>query len=79
MAEKWIGEFKRVCTSTNDAEWSGRPKDVTTPEIIEKIDDIVLDDPKVKVRVLAKAAGISIVLMVKISRENLGMRKLTAK
>ena len=34
----------------NDAELSGRPKDVVTPEIIEKIHDIVLDDPKVEVR-----------------------------
>ena len=33
---------------------------VVTPDIIEKIHDIVLDDPKVKVRKLAEAAGISI-------------------
>ena len=36
MIKKWIGEFQRDRTSTNDAERSGRPKDVTTPEIIEK-------------------------------------------
>ena len=46
---KWIGEFKRGRTSTNDAERLGRPKDVTSPEIIAKIYDIVLGDPKVKV------------------------------
>ena len=60
MLEKWIGEFKRCRTSINDAERSGRPKDVTTPEIIKKIDDIVLNDAKVKVREFAEATGISI-------------------
>ena len=37
MVEKWISEFKRDRTSTNDAERLGRPKDVTTPEMIGKI------------------------------------------
>ena len=53
-----IAEFKQVCSRKNDAERSGRSKDVITPEIIEKIDEIVLDDPKVKVRESAEAAGI---------------------
>ena len=60
MVEKWIGEFKWGRTSTNDAGRSGRPKDVTIPEIIEKIHDIELDDPKVKVRELAEVAMILI-------------------
>ena len=79
MVEKWIGEFKRGRTSTNDAERSGELKDVTTPENIQKIHDIVLGDPKVKVRELAEAAGISIESIVKIFHEDLGMRKLSAK
>ena len=76
MVEKWIGEFNRRLPSTNDTERSGRPKDVTIPEIIEKIHDIVLDDPKVNVPELAEAIGISIGSMVKILHEDLGMRKL---
>ena len=79
MVEKWIGEFKRSYTSTNEAERSGRPKDVTTPQIIEKIDDIILDDQKVKVLELSVAAGIPIGSLVNILHEDLGMRKLTAK
>ena len=58
---------------------SGRPKDVTNQEIIEKISDIVLDDSKVKMRELAEAEGISIGSVVKILHDNLGIRKLTAK
>ena len=41
-----------------------------------KIHDIVLDDPKVKMRELVEATGIS---MVKICHKDLGMRKLTPK
>ena len=79
MVQKLIGEFKRGRTSTNDAVRSVRPKGVTTPEIIEKINDIVLDDSKVKVHELAEAAGISIGSVAKISHEDLSMRMLTAK
>ena len=52
--------------STNYAGRSGRPKDVTIPEIIRKIHDIVLDDPKVKLCDLAEAARIPIGSVVKI-------------
>ena len=74
--EKWVGEFKQGRTSTNDAEQSGRPKDVTTPEIIDKINIIVLDYPKVKVRELAEAAGISIGSVVKIDWKSYGFCSL---
>ena len=67
MIEKLIDEFKRGRTSTNYAERSGRPIDITTPEIIKIIHDI-LDDPKVKVREIAEAAGILIGPVVEMSR-----------
>ena len=79
MVEKLIGKFERGLTSTHDAERSGRTKNVTTPEIIEKVHDIVLDDPKVRVLKLAEASGISIRIVVNILHEDLGMRKLTTK
>ena len=60
VVEKLIDEFKWSRMNTNDAERSGRLKDITTSEIIQKIHDIALDDPKLKVRELAEAAGISI-------------------
>uniref|UniRef100_T1HM88 Tc1-like transposase DDE domain-containing protein n=1 Tax=Rhodnius prolixus TaxID=13249 RepID=T1HM88_RHOPR len=44
---------------TSDAERSGRPVEVTTPEIIDKIHDMVMDDRRVKVREIARAVGIS--------------------
>ena len=45
--------------NTNDAERPGKPKDVTITEIIQRINDIILDDPKVKVHELAEAADIN--------------------
>uniref|UniRef100_T1I491 Uncharacterized protein n=1 Tax=Rhodnius prolixus TaxID=13249 RepID=T1I491_RHOPR len=44
---------------TCDAERSGRPVEVTTPEIIDKIHDMEMDDRRVKVREIASAVGIS--------------------
>ena len=32
MVEKWIAEFKRGPTSTNDAERSGRPNEAVIPK-----------------------------------------------
>ena len=57
--KKWISKFKRGRANTNDAERLGRPKDITTPEIIKKIHDI-LDDPELITRELAETVGISI-------------------
>ena len=36
IVEKWIAEFKRDRTSTNDAERSGRPNEAVIPENIQK-------------------------------------------
>ena len=79
MVEKCIGEFKRGSTSRNDAERSGRPKDITTLEIIENIHNIVLHNPRVEVHELAEAAKIPIGSVVEILHDDLGMKKLTAK
>jgi hypothetical protein len=44
--------------STSDAEHSGHPVEATTPEIIDKIHNTVMDDRRVKVREIASAVGI---------------------
>jgi len=42
-----------------DEPREGRPKSATTPEIIEQVHDMVLDDKQMKVCEIAEAIGIS--------------------
>ena len=54
----WVNEFKRGRTSTKDEHCSGRPVEVTTPEMIDKIHHMVLSDQRIKVREIVEATGI---------------------
>lgn len=78
-AHNWINKFKRGRTSTNDEPRSGRPLEVGTQEMIDKIHDIVLSDRRVKVREIEKATGISHGAVVSILSEKLHMKKLSAR
>jgi transposase len=55
---KWAVEFKRDRTSLEDDPREGSPKSATTPEIIEQVYDMVLDDRRMKVREIAETIGI---------------------
>ena len=55
----WVNEFKRGCKSTKDEHRSGSPMEVTTPEMIDKIHDMVMSDRRIKVHGIVKATGIS--------------------
>ena len=55
----WVNEFKRGRTSTKYEHRSGRPLEVIIPEMIDKIDDIVLSDRRIKVREVIEVTGIS--------------------
>jgi hypothetical protein len=56
--KKWAAVFKHGHTSFEDDPHEGCPKSATTPEIIEQVDDMVLDDRRMKVRETAKTIGI---------------------
>jgi transposase len=58
-SEKWAAEFKRGRTDLEDDPREGRPKSATTPEIIEQLHDMLLDDRRMKVREIAETIGIS--------------------
>jgi len=57
----------------------GHPIEAATPEIIDKVHDIVLIDRRVKVRDLVEAIGISHGTVISILHEQLGMKKLSAR
>jgi transposase len=46
--KKWAAEFNRGRTSIGDDPGGGRPKSATTPEIIEQVHDMVLDNRQMK-------------------------------
>ena len=56
--KKWAAEFKRGRTSLESDPLEGRPKSATTPEIIEQVHDMVLDDRRMKVREIAETISI---------------------
>ncbi|KAG5320800.1 SETMR methyltransferase, partial [Acromyrmex heyeri] len=66
----WMNEFKHDRTSTCDARpRSGHPIEAATPEIIDKVHDIVLTDRRVKVRELVEVTGISHGTVISILNE----------
>jgi len=75
----WFNEFKHGRTSVFDKERPGRPIEVTTEDMVNKIHDIVLADRRVKIREIADIVNISIERVQNILYEKLGIRKLSAK
>ena len=73
----WVNEFKSSCTSTKDEHRSGRPVEATTPEIINKIHDMVLSDRRIKVREIVEATGISQDTVFSILHQKLCVKKIS--
>ena len=69
-------KFKHGHTLLEDGPREEWPKTATTPETIEKVHIIVLDDRRVKVCEIAEAVGILEERMQNILHEGLGMRKM---
>jgi len=74
-----VVQFKCSDFSTCDAPCPGRPKTVTTPEIIDQIHELFLDDCRILAKSIAEQLGISRERVGSIIHEDLDMRKLFAK
>jgi len=74
-----VTQFKRGDCSTCDAPRPGQPKTVTTPEIIDQIHELILEDGRVSAKLIAEQLGISRERVGFIIHEDLDMRKLFAK
>lgn len=79
MVKYWFAEFKRGRTNTSDEQRSGRPIEVTTPENIQKIHRMVLNDRKLKLREIAELMHISYERVFNILHEHLHLKKLLAR
>ena len=71
----WVAEFKRGRTSLQNDPREGHPKSATTPENIEQVHVMLLDDRRMKVREIAETIGISKESVGYILHEELDMKK----
>jgi len=77
--KNWVAQFKHGHFSTCDAPRPGRPKTVTTPEIIDQIHKLILEDRRISAKSIAEQVGISRERVESTIHEDLDMRKLSAK
>ena len=77
--QNWVAKFKRGDFSTCDAPRPGRNKIVTTPEIIDRIHELILEDHRISAKSMAEQLGISRERVRSIIHEDLDMRKLSTK
>jgi len=77
--KNWVAQFKRGDFSTCDAPHPGQPKTVTTPEIIDQIHELILEDCRILAKSIAEQLGITREQVGSIILEDLEMQKLSAK
>ena len=76
---KWSAEFKRGRDSLEDDPRLGRPADVISQEMIDRVERLVLNNLRIKVAELASECGISNGSVYTIIHEHLGMSKVSAR
>jgi len=74
-----VAYLKRGDFSTYNAPRPGRPKIVTTPEIIDQIHELILEDHRISTKSIAEQLDISRERVGSIIHEDLDMRKISAK
>jgi len=77
--KNWVAQFKRGDFCTCDAPRPGRPTTVTTPEIIDQIHELILEDRRISAKSIAEQLGITRERVGSIIHEDLEMRKLSAE
>jgi len=73
-----VAQFKRGDFSTYVAPQPGRPKTVITPEIIDQIHELILEDCRISAKSIVEQIDISRERVGSIILEDLDMRKLSA-
>jgi len=74
-----VAHFIHVDFSTCHALCPGQPKTVTTPEIIDQIHELILEDHHISAKSIAEQLGISRERVGSTMYEDLDMRKLSVK
>ena len=74
-----MAQFKHGDFSTCDAPRPGRPKTVTTPEIIDQFHELIFEDRRISAKSVVEQLGTSRERVGSIIHEYLDMRKFSAK
>jgi len=74
-----VAQIKCSDFSTCDAPCPGQPKTVTTPDIIDQIHELILEERQISVKSIAKQLAISRERVGPIIHEDLDMGKLSKK
>jgi len=77
--KNWVPQFKCGDFSTYDTPRPGRPKTVTTLEVIDQIHELILEDCQISAKPIAEQVGISHERVGFIIHEDLDMQKLSMK
>ena len=70
---KWYKRFEEGREETTDEDRSGRPSTSITPENVDAVKDLVLQDRRITVREVAEELGISVGSCDTILTDHLGM------
>lgn len=79
MVYKWNSLFKQGKESLEDDERPGRPNDVTTHEMVMKVEIAIMENGRLKLMELAKMFNISETTVYKIMHDHLNMSKISAR
>ena len=77
--KNWVAQFRRGDFSTCDATRPERPKTVSTPDIIDQIHKLILEDGWISAKSITGQLGFSRERVGPIIHEDLNMWKLSAK
>ena len=76
---RWASDFKRGRESLDDEHRSGRPVEAATPENIERIRQMIEENPRMKAHEMAVISGLSKGTVLKILHDNLHLSKVSAR
>jgi len=76
--KNWVLQFKRGDFSNCDTPHPGRPKTVTTPEFMDQIHELILEDRRISAKSIAEQLDISRGGVGSIVLEDFDMRKVSA-
>ncbi|KAG5324165.1 SETMR methyltransferase, partial [Acromyrmex heyeri] len=76
---EWYKRFSEGRESTEDDQRPGRPVSVSTPQTVTKINEIVREDRRMSIRMIAETVNADKETIRKILHDELNMKKVCAK